>query len=418
VKELFDPQDIRSDFPILNVKINGKPLIYFDNAATSQKPRQVIEAIENFYFLKNANVGRSLHTLAEEATELYFQSRKKVASFINADQEEIVFTGGTTDSLNAIANVIAENFLNPKDMVVTSILEHHSNLLPWLKVSKAKGCTLKIVHANKNWTVNVEKLEALLKEGAKVVSLTHVSNVLGTINPIREISRIVHSYDAILVVDAAQSVPHMPVDVKDLDCDFMAFGAHKMLGPMGIGVLYLKRRYADLIEPWNLGGGMIKSVTLYNEAPELSCCKVTYEDTPIKFEAGTPNVEGAIGLSAAIDYLSKLGMASVLSHERQLVKYLLENLKGGSFEVYGPRDAKSITGIVSFNIKGIHAHDVAYLLDKLAGVAVRSGHHCAQPLVNVLGTTATVRASFYVYNTVEEINTFIEALKEVEKKLR
>jgi cysteine desulfurase/selenocysteine lyase len=415
---MFDPHDIRSDFPILNVKINGKPLIYFDNAATSQKPRQVIEAIENFYFLKNANVGRSIHTLAEEATELYFQSRKKVASFINADQEEIVFTGGTTDSLNAIASIVAENFLNPKDIVVTSILEHHSNLLPWLKVCKAKGCTLKVVNANKNWTVNVEKLEALLKEGAKVVSLTHVSNVLGTINPIKEISKLVHSYGAILVVDAAQSVPHMPVDVKDLDCDFMAFGAHKMLGPMGIGVLYLKRRYADLIEPWNLGGGMIKSVTLYNEVSKLSCCKVTYEDAPIKFEAGTPNVEGAVGLSAAIDYLNKLGMTSVLSHERQLVKYLLENLKGGSFEVYGPKDANSITGIVSFNIKGIHAHDVAYLLDKLAGVAVRSGHHCAQPLVNVLGTTATVRASFYIYNTVEEINTFIEALKEVEKKLR
>ncbi|MBO3801276.1 MAG: SufS family cysteine desulfurase [Thermoproteota archaeon] len=415
---MFDPNDIRHDFPILNVKVNGKPLIYFDNAATSQKPKQVIEAIENFYFLKNANVGRSIHTLAEEATELYFQSRKKVADFINATPEEVVFSSGTTESLNAIANVVAEKFLNPKDIVVTSILEHHSNLLPWVKVCKEKSCALKVVNANKNWTINIEKLEALLKEGAKVVSLTHVSNVLGTINPIKEVSKLVHSYDAILVVDAAQSVPHMPVDVKDLDCDFMAFGAHKMLGPMGTGVLYLKKRYADLIEPWNLGGGMIKSVKLLNEVPELSCCKVTYEDTPIRFEAGTPNVEGAVGLSAAIDYLSKLGMNSVLFHERQLVKYLLENLKGNSFEVYGPKDENSITGIVSFNLKGIHAHDVAYLLDKLAGIAVRSGHHCAQPLVNILGTVATVRASFYIYNTIEEINAFIEALKEVEKMLK
>lgn len=414
---MFDPNEIRSDFPILSVKVNGRPLIYFDNAATSQKPKQVVEAIENFYFLRNANVGRSIHTLAEEATEIYFQSRKKVAGFINADQEEIIFTSGTTDSLNTIANIIAENFLNSKDIVVTSILEHHSNLLPWMKICKAKGCTLKVVNANKNWSVNIEKLETLLKEGAKVVSLTHVSNVLGTINPIREISKLVHSYGAILVVDAAQSVPHMPVNVKDLDCDFMAFGAHKMLGPMGIGVLYLKRKYADIIEPWNLGGGMIKSVSLLSEASELSCCKVTYEDIPLRFEAGTPNVEGAVGLSAAIDYLSKLGMDSVLLHERRLVKYMLENLKGGSFEVYGPKDVNNITGIVSFNIKGIHAHDVAYLLDKLAGIAVRSGHHCAQPLVNVLGTVATVRASFYIYNTIEEINTFIEALKEVEKKL-
>ncbi|MEM3368855.1 MAG: aminotransferase class V-fold PLP-dependent enzyme, partial [Thermoproteota archaeon] len=294
---MFDPNDIRHDFPILNVKVNGKPLIHFDNAATSQKPKQVIEAIENFYFLKNANVGRSIHTLAEEATELYFQSRKKVADFINATPEEVVFSSGTTESLNAIANVVAEKFLNPKDIVVTSILEHHSNLLPWVKVCKEKSCALKVVNANKNWTINIEKLEALLKEGAKVVSLTHVSNVLGTINPIKEVSKLVHSYDAILVVDAAQSVPHMPVDVKDLDCDFMAFGAHKMLGPMGTGVLYLKKRYADLIEPWNLGGGMIKSVKLLNEVPELSCCKVTYEDTPIRFEAGTPNVEGAVGLS-------------------------------------------------------------------------------------------------------------------------
>lgn len=414
---MFDPYEIRSDFPILNVKVNGKPLIYFDNAATSQKPKQVIEAIESFYLSKNANVGRSIHTLAEEATELYSQSRKKVADFINADPEEIVFTSGTTDSLNAIANVVAENFLNPKDVVVTSILEHHSNLLPWMKICKVKGCTLKVVNANKNWTINIERLETLLKEGAKVVSLTHVSNVLGTINPIKEISKLVHSYGAILIVDAAQSVPHMPVDVKDLDCDFMAFGAHKMLGPMGIGVLYLKRKYADLIDPWNLGGGMIKSVSLYNETSEPSCCKVTYEDAPIKFEAGTPNVEGAVGLSVAIDYLSKLGMNSVLSHERQLVKYLLENLKGSSIEIYGPKNADNITGILSFNIKGIHAHDVAYLLDKLAGIAVRSGHHCAQPLVSALGTVATVRASFYIYNTVEEVNTFIEALKEIERKL-
>jgi cysteine desulfurase/selenocysteine lyase len=210
----------------------------------------------------------------------------------------------------------------------------------------------------------------------------------------------------------------MPVDVKSIDCDFMAFGAHKMLGPMGIGVLYLKKKYTSLIEPWNLGGGMIKSVSLYDEAAEHSCCKVTYEDVPLRFEAGTPNVEGAVGLSAAIDYLNKLGMDSVLLHERQLTQYLLENLKGNSFEVYGPKDPSSITGIVSFNIKGVHAHDVAYLLDKLAGVAVRSGHHCAQPLVNILGTVATVRASFYVYNTIEEVNIFIEALKEVEKKLK
>jgi len=390
----LDPQEIRGDFPILERNINGKPLAFLDNAATSQKPKQVLEAIQDFYFRHNSNVLRSDNTLSFEASELYFSSRRKIASFIGAKEEEVVFTKGATDSLNALAVTLAGRYAKKGGRLITSILEHHSNLLPWRTMAKKNGGEIVVVRADRTWRIDIEKLEEELERGSELVTITHVSNVLGTINDVKEIARRAHKHGALVVLDSAQGVPHMPVDVGDMDVDFLAFSGHKMLGPTGIGVLFAKEKLLSSMEPWQMGGGMVKSVEPEGEL---------LEDPPYRFEAGTPDVAGVVGLGAAVDYLKRLGMDSVRRHETDLVRHAFDVLHDDDIEVYGPREPDDVCGIVSFNVKGVHPHDVSSFLDQ-DGVMIRAGYHCAQPLVNSLGASAVARASFYVYNTPEEID--------------
>jgi len=398
----FDPYLIREDFPILKKKINGKNLIYFNNAATTQKPKQVVEAIRDYYFNYNSNVERSIDTLSSQATELYIESRRKIADFIGADEDEVVFTKNTTEGLNSLTEILPR-LLKRKLTVVTSIMEHHSNLLPWRKMVSENGGKLVIVGMNNDFTVNIEEVERNLEEGCDVLTIVHVSNVLGTMNPVKELCRLAHKHGSLFVIDAAQSVPHIPFNVKEIEPDFMAFSGHKMLGPMGIGVLYIRKKIAEKIEPWNLGGGMVKTVTLEDQV---------YEDIPFRFEAGTPNVEGAIGLAAAVDYLNKIGLNNIAEHEANLVKYLMEGFNKDLITVHGPEESSKHIGIVSFNVKGAHPHDVAQMLD-VDGIVVRSGALCAEPLVNALGVNAVVRVSFYLYNTLEEVDKFHESLRKI-----
>lgn len=396
----LDPHIVRRDFPIFERRIGDKPLIYLDSAATSQKPLQVLSAVHDFYSNHNANVLRSMNTLSSEATELYEESRRKIASFIGAREDETVFTRGTTDSLNVLANSLAEKHLAKGDRVVTSILEHHSNLMPWRREVRARGGELVVVRADKDWRADIARIGEELEKGAKIVAIVHVSNVLGTTNDIKEIARKAHRHGALVVVDSAQGVPHLPVDVKELDADFLAFSGHKALGPTGIGVLYGKRELLHSLPPWQLGGGMVRSVTLDDEV---------IEDPPYKYEAGTPHICGVIGLAAAVDYLGSIGMDSVRKHEEDLVRYALDLFQGGDVEVYGPRDTERVCGIVSFNLRGVHPHDLSHFLDR-DGIMIRAGHHCAQPLVNSLGVMAVARASFYVYNSTEDLDALRSSL--------
>lgn len=398
---------IREDFPILRRKINGMPLAFLDNAATSQKPRHVLEAIRDFYFEHNSNVLRSANTLSFEATELYINSRRKIASFIGAEEEEVVFTKGATDSLNCLAQALADRYSRRGVRVVTSILEHHSNLLPWKKVAKKNGWEVVVVRADHDWKVDIERLEEELERGAELVAVTHVSNVLGTVNDVKEIADRAHNHGALIVVDSAQGVPHMPVSVADMGVDFLAFSGHKMLGPTGVGVLFGKKELLRSLEPWQWGGGMVKSVEPGGES---------LEDLPYRFEAGTPDIAGVVGLGAAVDYLQALGMMSVRKHEQDLVKHAFEVLEGEDIDIYGPRDPNEVCGIVSFNIRGVHPHDVAHFLDQ-DGVMIRAGHHCAQPLVNSLGVNAVARASFYVYNTPDEVERLAASVKRAREVL-
>ncbi|MBC1625877.1 cysteine desulfurase [Listeria welshimeri] len=400
---MIDIQKIRADFPILDQEINEKPLAYLDNAATSQKPKQVIEALTHYYEFDNANVHRGVHTLAARATDAYESARVKVAKFIHAREvAEIIFTRGTTSAINLVVDSYAEANIEAGDEIVISYLEHHSNLIPWQQLAKRKDAVLKYIELEEDGTISVEQAQKTISEKTKIVALTHVSNVLGTITPIKEIAAIAHKFGAVILVDGAQAVPHMEVNVVDLDADFYAFSGHKMMAPTGIGALYGKRELLDAMEPTEFGGEMIDFVELYDS---------TWKELPWKFEAGTPIIGGAIALGAAIDYLAEVGLANIHAHEQALASYAIEEMsKIDGITIYGPKDASKRCGLVTFNLEGAHPHDIATILDE-DGIAIRAGHHCAQPLMKWLDVSSTARASFYIYNTKEEIDALIDGLK-------
>lgn len=392
-------RDIRQQFPILQEQVHGHSLVYLDSAATSQKPIAVIEAMKAYYEHNNANVHRGVHTLGTRATEAYEGARAKVARFLNATDEEIVFTRGTTTALNLVAFGYARQVCGEGDEIVLTPMEHHSNLIPWQQVAKATGAVLKYVPLQEDGTITLADVENTITDRTKIVSMTYVSNVLGTVNPIKEIAAIAHRHGAKLVVDGAQSTPHLSIDVIELDCDFYALSGHKMLGPTGIGALYGKRKLLEIMEPIEFGGEMIDHVDLYES---------TWKDAPWKFEGGTPIIAGAVGLGAAIDFLTEIGMDNIAEHDRQLTNYALDRLSTiEGLTIYGPRSNRM--GAVTFNLGDIHPHDVATVLDS-EGVAIRAGHHCCQPLMRWLQVSATARASFYVYNTEEDIEQLVQSL--------
>ncbi len=395
-----NPYKIQEDFTILDQIVNDEPLVYLDNAATTQKPQQVLDVLNDYYHTTNANVHRGVHTLAERATAAYEASREKARQFINAKStKEVLFTRGTTTGLNWVAR-FAEEILQKDDEVLISVMEHHSNVIPWQEACRKTGA--KLVYAYlKDGQLDMADLQSKLSSKTKFVSIAHVSNVLGSIQPVKKIAELAHQVGAYMVVDGAQSAPHMAIDVQDLDCDFFAFSGHKMLGPTGIGVLYGKEELLNQMSPVEFGGEMIDFV--YEQ-------EATWKELPWKFEAGTPNIAGAIALGAAIDYLSEIGMAAVYAHEQELVNYVLPKLQAiDGLTVYGPQDSSQHMGVIAFNLDGLHPHDVATALD-YEGVAVRAGHHCAQPLINYLGIHSAVRASFYIYNTKEDCDKLVEAI--------
>jgi cysteine desulfurase/selenocysteine lyase len=396
--------ELRNDFPIFRRKINGKELVYLDNASTTQKPNCVIDAISDFYTNYNSNIHRAVYQLAEEATVLYEHSREKIANFINVRPEEIIFTRNTTESINLIAHSWARTNLKKDDGIAITELEHHSNIVPWQILSQEIGTRLEYVGIDDNGFLDLEHLIDLISsKKVKLVSLSHMSNVLGTIVPIEKIIKIAHENDIPVLVDGAQSVPHMPVDVKKMDCDFLVFSAHKMLGPTGVGVLYAKKEFLEKMRPFMGGGDMIKEVFKFH---------TNYNEVPYKFEAGTPNIADVVGFGAAIDYLEKIGMEKVRKHEIDLTEYALESILSMKYvTVYGPKDPNYRGGVISFNIADIHPHDLATIMND-HGIAIRSGHHCAQVLMQRLDVPATSRASFYIYNTKEEIDKFVNAIKE------
>ncbi|AUZ40306.1 MULTISPECIES: cysteine desulfurase SufS [Bacillus] len=396
--------DIREQFPILHQQVNGHDLVYLDSAATSQKPRAVIETLDKYYNQYNSNVHRGVHTLGTRATDGYEGAREKVRKFINAkSMAEIIFTKGTTTSLNMVALSYARANLKPGDEVVITYMEHHANIIPWQQAVKATGATLKYIPLQEDGTISLEDVRETVTSNTKIVAVSHVSNVLGTINPIKDMAKIAHDNGAIIVVDGAQSTPHMKIDVQDLDCDFFALSSHKMCGPTGIGVLYGKKALLENMEPAEFGGEMIDFVGLYES---------TWKELPWKFEAGTPIIAGAIGLGAAIDFLEEIGLDEISRHEHKLAAYALERFRQlDGVTVYGPKER---AGLVTFNLDDVHPHDVATVLDA-EGIAVRAGHHCAQPLMKWLDVTATARASFYLYNTEEEIDKLVEALQKTKE---
>jgi cysteine desulfurase/selenocysteine lyase len=409
-----DTQAIRQVFPILNRKINGNPLIYFDNAATTQKPRQVIDAMTDFYENHNGNVHRAIHTLSLEATDLYEKSRDEIAKFINAkDSSEVVFVRGTTEAINLVAYSWGLSNLRKGDEVLVSLMEHHSNIVPWEITAKLKGFTIKYAKVNSDGTLDYEDFENKFCSKTKIACLSHVSNVTGVINDVKRIAKVAHDNGALMLVDGAQSVPHMAVDVQDLDMDFLAFSGHKMLGPTGIGVFYGKKELLEKMPPFQGGGEMIKEVEFSQGKGQ---CSISWSELPWKFEAGTPNICGAVGLMEAVRYLEGLGMDNVLNHEKALTKYAIERMQECSkVTVYGPSDLSKKCGIIPFSVKDLSSHDVALFLDNY-GIMMRSGYHCAQPLhQQVLKLQSSARASFYIYNTQEEIDRFIEVLKELEQ---
>lgn len=395
--------EIRKQFPVLNQEVNGHPLVYLDSAATSQKPIQVLEAVRSYYELDNSNVHRGVHTLGNRATDSYEGAREKIRKFINAKStKEIIYTRGTTTSINTVAGAYGRLNVNEGDEIVISYMEHHSNLIPWQQLAKEKGAVLKYFDIEQDGTITLETVRNTITDKTKIVAITMASNVLGTINPIKEIAEIAHNAGAIIVVDAAQAAPHMPIDVQDLDCDFLAFSGHKMCGPTGIGVLYGKQALLEEMEPIEFGGEMIDFVDLYDS---------TWKELPWKFEGGTPNIGGAIGLGAAIDFLTEIGLEKIAEHEHSLVEYALNEMdKIDGVSIYGPRDPQKRCGLITFNIDGVHPHDLATVLD-MNGIAVRAGHHCAQPLMKWLQCTATARASFYMYNTKEDVDRLVEGLR-------
>lgn len=405
---MIDVEAVRADFPILQQEHRpGVPLVFLDSAASSQKPAQVIDALNDYYRRYHANVHRGIHKLSEAATAAYEQSREKIQQFINAgSQEEIIFTRGTTESINLVAQTWGRANLKPGDVVLSTEMEHHSNIVPWQILAAEKGFTLKFIPVLPNGTLDMEAYIRLLNdESVKLVTVMHGSNVLGTINPVQEMARLAHDAGALILVDGAQSVPHLPVDVQNLDVDFLAFSGHKMLGPTGVGVLYGKKKLLEAMPPWMGGGDMISRVTLTGSS---------WNDLPYKFEAGTPAIAEVIGLGYAVDYLSTLGMDAIYEHSRQLTAYALERLaEVPGLTLYGSSEEQR-GAVATFTLDGIHPHDTAQILDSY-GVAVRAGHHCAQPLHQKFGLNATTRASFYLYTTFSEIDALIQGIYEVKR---
>lgn len=400
--EALDVQKIRADFPILQRKIRGKRLVYLDSAATSQKPKVVIDAISDYYSRYNSNVHRSVHTLGEEATAAYEAAREKTARFVGGSAKELVFVRGTTEAMNLVRFAWGEKFVKSGDTLLTTLMEHHSNIVPWQLLAKHKGATLKFVGLNPDGTLDLGSYEALLKESPSLVAVTHCSNVLGTINDAARICAMARKAGAVTVVDGAQAVPHMPVDLSTIGCDFYAFSGHKMLGPTGIGVLLGRKALLEEMEPFQGGGEMIKEVFLDHS---------TWNAVPHKFEAGTVNIADAIGLGAAVDYLKALGMVRVRDHEVKLLRYamdVLSEVKG--FKSYGPSDPIKKAGVLAFNLADVHPHDLATILDE-EGIAIRSGHHCAQPLMHWLDVSATSRASFQVHNSTDDVDSLKAGLQ-------
>ena len=402
---MYDIQKIRADFPILSREVYGKPLVYLDNGATTQKPRCVVDAITDEYYSVNANVHRGVHFLSQQATELHEASRETVRKFINAGSiNEIVFTRGTTESINLLASSFGEEFLSPGDEVIVSVMEHHSNIVPWQLLAERKRINLKVIPMNDRSELLMDEYEKLFNDRTKIVSVVHVSNVLGTVNPIKEMIKIAHKHDVPFLVDAAQSIPHMAVDVQDLDADFLVFSGHKVYGPTGIGVLYGKEEWLDKLPPYQGGGEMIATVSFE---------KTTFNELPFKFEAGTPDYIGSTALAEALRYVNRLGMDNIAVYEDELLRYATEKLNAiEGMRIFGQADHKG--AVLSFLVGNIHHYDMGMLLDRL-GIAVRTGHHCAQPLMQALGIEGTVRASFSFYNTKEEIDIFAAGVERVRK---
>jgi cysteine desulfurase/selenocysteine lyase len=403
----FDSASIRSQFPILDRTINGKKLVYFDNGATSQKPQSVIDRIQNYYAHENANIHRGVHTLSQEATSAYEEARITIQKNINAHHShEIIFTKGTTDGINLVAFSFGE-LLQKGDEIIISAMEHHSNIVPWQMLCERKGCLLKVIPMNKNGELILEKYEELLSERTKLVAVTHVSNALGTVNPIQRIIQSAKRVGAKVLLDGAQSIQHMSVDVQQLDCDFYAFSGHKLFGPTGVGVLYGKESILNQMPPYQGGGDMIKEVTLE---------RTTYNELPHKFEAGTPHIVGGIALGTAFEFLNSLDMQAVANYENELLTYATQQLQTiDGLKIYG--EAKDKVSVISFLIEGTHPYDVGTLLDKM-GIAVRTGHHCTQPIMDYFGIPGTIRASFALYNTKEEVDVMMTALQRAVNMLR
>lgn len=403
----IDFNSIRADFPILSQEINGHRLVYLDSAATSQKPQTVIEAIDKYYSNDNANIHRGLHTLAERATLAYEQSRSRVAKFIGGvESEEIVFTGGTTAGINLLSYSLGEQIIKPGDEILITEMEHHANLVPWVMLAKRKNALLKRIPILSDGLLDLNNLGELLTKKTRIVALAHMSNVLGTINPVSEIAEIAHKRGAIVVIDGAQAAPHMAVNMRELGADFYAFSAHKMLGATGVGVLYGRRELLEALPPFMTGGEMIREVFFDN---------VTWNEIPHKFEAGTPNIAGAITFAAALDYLEKIGMAHIRRHEIELTGYAIDKLlQVDGVEIQGPLDAAIRGSAVSFTVANLHPHDISTFLDS-RGIAIRAGHHCAQPLLRALGKVATARASFYIYNGNDDVDALVDGLRKMKK---
>ncbi|WP_409290169.1 cysteine desulfurase [Peribacillus sp. SCS-37] len=398
----MNAHEIKKLFPILGQEVNGSPLVYLDSAATSQKPLKVIDEISAYYREYNSNVHRGVHTLGTKATDRYEGAREKARKFINASSlEEIVFLRGTTTALNLVASSYGGETLKEGDEIVISYMEHHSNIIPWQQAARKTGAVLKYLPLQEDGTISLDDVRKTITENTKIVSIMYVSNVLGVINPIKEIAQIAHEKGAVMVVDGAQAAPHLKVDVQDLDCDFFAFSGHKMCGPTGIGVLYGKKRLLEGMEPVEFGGEMIDIVDLFES---------TWKELPWKFEGGTPIIAGAIGLGAAIDFLTDIGLDEIEAHEHKLAAYALDSMSQvEGITIYGPKSAGQRAGVITFNLDEVHPHDVATVLDA-DGIAVRAGHHCAQPLMRWLKVSSTARASFYLYNTEEDIDKLVEGL--------
>ncbi len=408
LKSSINIEKIRADFPILSRKVNGKPLIYFDNGATSQKPKMVIDAIDNYYKNQNANIHRGVHTLSQEITVAYENARTTIQKHLNAKYaHEIIFTKGTTDSINLIASSFGKKFISNGDEIIISAMEHHSNILPWQQVCEEKGAVLKVIPINSSGELLMNEFEKLLSSKTKIVAITHISNTLGTINPIEEIIALAHAKNIPVLIDGAQAVPHTNIDVQALDADFYCFSAHKLFGPTGVGILYGKEKWLNKLPPYQVGGGTIKTVTFE---------KTEYADLPLKFEAGTPHIAGGIGLAAAIDYVNEIGLTTIAAYEHELLIYATKELeKIAEVKIIGT--AKNKASVISFIVEKIHPFDIGTILDQL-GIAVRTGHHCTQPLMQFYNIQGTIRASFAFYNTKQEIDEFVIALKRAIKMLK